>query len=167
MCLCASFCCKRKQSCYLLLHSIVPCCTSVYFSFTPRRNYANRETELGWQTGGQAGPPERCRTRGSAVCWFGAQGGIPMCSANSPYYTWKRNWSFFMYLPCLAKCNLENHSYLLLWSIKYIYLYKVWEFPDLTVWVDFKQLLFNLLVSFCSFIFSWKWVYMRLKMLVG
>jgi len=50
VCMCVStplpLCCRKKQSghqSFLLLHSIVPRCTSLYFTFTPRRNYADRQ----------------------------------------------------------------------------------------------------------------------------
>lgn len=91
------------------------CCATLHL--TVLQLYSKKE--LCWQAEKESpGPPERCERRGSAVCCFGAPGGIPMCSAKSPYCTWKRNWSFFTYLPCLAKCKIEKHSYLLLWSIK-------------------------------------------------
>lgn len=39
-------CCKREWSChqsFLLRHSVVPCCTSLYCTGTPGRNYADRQ----------------------------------------------------------------------------------------------------------------------------
>lgn len=40
-------CCKRKWSChqsFLLLHFVMSCYTSLYFIFTLRRNYTDRQT---------------------------------------------------------------------------------------------------------------------------
>lgn len=110
--------CKRKWSChqsFLLLHSVMSCCTSLYFKFSLRKNYTDRQTRRVLVLLKNVKKGFCCM-----LVWNPRRITHMVCKVSLLHF--KEKWIFLHMSSMSCKCKKENHSYLL-WNIKYVSIY--------------------------------------------
>lgn len=173
-------CYKRKWSCdqsFLLLHSVISCCTSLYFKFTPRKNYTDRQTRRVLIL---------LKNVGGILLYAGLepQEDYPH-AVQSIFVAFEREMNLHM---SSMSCKWQERKPLLFtmkhWICIYIYIYthiQIYIDTDIYIYTHtecenfltsrYESVLSSFFfLSFCYFaflFFYWKWDYMSPKMLVG